>query len=211
MIDPASLSDCTRKGRESERVRAVTELIKEVSIEILSDSLYYIPPYQITNYKIFEYDLYGNIKHVLNTLESFADITYIDTSYQNSLSSKIILDEADLIVVNFIQDTSAIKNFFDNYSSILSKCVFLISNYHKESEININKIFKAHLINRSSVTTISYNTEYEEAVSRGAIVEFLFRNYECKRTNPNYKFIQDIREAVFMIMSHLGRINENRR
>lgn len=189
------------------REKEVSKLIKEVSIEILSNSLYYIPPNHLTNNETFEYDLYGNINHILNTLDTFADITYIDTTNGNNLSSKIILNEVDLIVVNLIQDASIIKNFFDNYSSILSKCVFIISSYRKEIDLNVNKISKNHFINKSSIATIPYNMEYQEAIAQGTIVDFLYHNYSCKKTDPNYKFIQDVRKTVTMIMSHLENCN----
>jgi hypothetical protein len=185
------------------RYNETSQLIKEVSLEILNNSLYYIPPCYVTNSETFEYDLYGNIDHILEMLESFADITYIDTSNRNNLSSKVILDEVDLVVVNLTQNRSVINHFFENYSSILSKCVFLISNYRKESELSVNKISKTYLINKSSIATIPYNVEYQSAISKGMIVDFLYHNYTCKRTNPNYYFINDIKKAVFMIMNRL--------
>jgi hypothetical protein len=151
------------------------KVINEASLEILDKSLYYIPNNNQTNKEAFDYNLYDNINHILKALETFADITYIDTSNQNSLSSKIILEEVDLIVVNLVQNTAMIEHFFNNYSSILSKCVFLISSYHKKSNLDINKISKSHLIDKSNIAAIPYNVEYQEAVLQGTVVEFFAR------------------------------------
>lgn len=183
-------------------------LIEEASVEILRNSLYYIPPSFLTNSYTYEYDLYGNINHILDVLETFADITYIDTTNRNNLSSKVILDAVDLVVVNLVQNAADIQHFFENYSSILSKCVFLISSYHKESVLNINRISKANLIDKNSIATIPYNVEYQEAVSQGTIVEFLSRNYTCKRSNPNYPFVKEVKKAVCMIMSNIDTIRQ---
>lgn len=181
----------------------VTNVIKKASIEILDNSLYYIPPSNITNTRTFDFDLYDKIKPILEVFETFADITYIDTSNRNNLSSKIILDEVDLVVVNLAQNNSMIQHFFDNYSSILHKCVFIISNYRKKSKLNIKKISKTHLIEQSNIATIPYNVEYQDAVTHGNIVEFLTRNFSCKRNHPNYNFIKEVKRAVEMIMRNI--------
>lgn len=178
-------------------------MIKEASLEILDNSLYYIPTNNTINRETFDYNLYGNINNILKALESFADITFIDTSNHNSLSSKIILDEVDLVVVNLIQNSYLITNFFENYSSILSKCVFLISSYRNNSNLSIHKISKTHLISKSNIATIPYNVEYQEAVSQGTVIEFLSRNYSCKKNDPNYPFVHEVKKAVNMIFKQV--------
>jgi hypothetical protein len=183
------------------------ELIKEASLKIIDNSLYYIPVSYHINQETFDYNLYGNIKDILDATEEFADITYIDTSNQNNLSSKIILEEVDLVVVNLMQNSSMIQYFFDNYSSILDKSVFLISNYNKNSSLNLDKISKTHSIIKPNIAVIPYNIEYQEAVSQGTVVEFLARNYDCKRKSPNYAFIRDVKKAASMIMKHTVNIN----
>ena len=196
-------------GKSTSNVmKDTSQVIKSSSLEILSNSLYFIPPSYVTNRETFEYNLYGNINRIFEALDAFADIIYIDTSNKNNLSSKIILAEVDLVVVNLNQNSSMIKSFFDDYSSILSKCVFLISSYHKESSLNINKISKNHLINRANIATIPYNVEYQEAVSEGTVVEFLSRNYACKRTNPNYNFVHEVKNAVYMIYRNLELLSQ---
>ena len=51
---------------------------------------------------------------------------FIDTERNENLSSNAILTEADLVVVNLVQDKVALREFFDNYSSIQEKSVYLI-------------------------------------------------------------------------------------
>ena len=184
------------------------QLIKEASLEILDNFLYYIPVSCQINQETFDYNLYGNIKEILKAAEGFADITYIDTSSQNNLSSKIILEEADLVVVNLVQNSFMIQYFFDNYSSILNKSVFLISNYNKNSDLNLEKISKTHSINKPYIAAIPYNIEYQEAVSQGTVVEFLSRNYTCKRKSPNYIFIREVKKAAAMIIKNAANIKQ---
>lgn len=187
---------------------SASQLIQEASIEILNNYLYYIPQTHENNSYIYDYDLYGHIHDILKALDDFADITYIDTSSSNNLSTKIILDSADLIVVNLMQNVADIEYFFKNYSSILSKCVFLISSYHKESRLNIHNISKKNLISKSSIAAIPYNVEYQDAVLKGTIVEFLFCNFACKRSSPNYSFVRAVRKAAYMIMQNINSVRQ---
>lgn len=183
--------------------------IKDESLEILRDSLYYLPTDYYSNEFTYEFNLYQSIKVILDELEEFADITFIDTS-NNNLSSKVILEEADLIVVNLTQNLSLIEHFFENYSSILYKCVFLISSYHKQSNLNLKKISKLTLIDKSQMTAIPFNIEYQEALHNGTVVEFIARNYKCDRTNPNYVFVNQVKKAVHMIVNN-SNLNSARR
>lgn len=188
--------------------QSTAKVIKEAALEILDNTLYYIPASYQFNQHTFDYNLNGNIKEILDAAEKFADLIYIDTSNHNNLSSKVILDEVDLVVVNLIQNASMIQSFFDNYSSIQNKCVFLVSNYNKNSKLNLNKISKTNSIYKPNIAAIPYNIEYQEAVSRGTVVEFLVRNYTCGRKNPNYSFIREVKKAAVMIINKVTAITE---
>ncbi len=188
------------KARENKECS--TNIIKEASLEVLYNKLYYLPTDYVSNHYTYEYNLYVTIKELLKELDEFADITFIDTC-SHKLSSKIILDEADLIVVNLIQNQSMIKDFFENYSSIIRKCVFLISNYHSGSIMNIYQISKVHLINPTHIVSIPYNVEYQQALYQGTVVEFLSRYYNCEKENPNYKFVKQVKLAVRMINKNM--------
>lgn len=191
------LDKIARKNKECS-----TNVIKEASLEVLYNKLYYLPTDYVSNHYMYEHNLYVMIQELLKELDEFADITYIDTS-SHELSSKIILDEADLIVVNLIQNQNMIKDFFENYSSIIHNCVFLISNYHNGSIINISQISKVHLINPAHIVAIPYNMEYEQALYQGTVVEFLSRYYNCEKLNPNYQFVKQIKLAVKMINKNM--------
>lgn len=178
-------------------------IIKKASLEVLSNSLYYIPLDYVQNQMSFDYNLSRSIKKILNDTENFADITYIDTSGKDCLSSKIILEEADLVVVSLAQNVYQIEKFFDEYSSILYKCIFLITNYQKKSNENISKIFREYSIDKSQVVGIPFNEEYQAAIYQGRVVEFVTRNYKCSKKNPNYSFVFRIKKAVDMIVKHI--------
>lgn len=188
------------------------KLIKEASFEILINSLYYIPIGNQINEFVFDYILNENILKILWASEIFAGYTFIDTSNINHMSSKIILDKADLVVVNLIQEEDLIDQFFRNYSSLLSKSIILLSEFNYNS-LKSDTLSGKYPIQTSKIISIPYNMEYNQAVQQGAIVEFMTRNYGCKKDNPNYEFIRAVKRAVFVIHEELdnrqkGLVNE---
>lgn len=180
------------------------KLIKEASFEILLNSLYYVPIGNQVNQFIFDYTLNDNIIKILWASEIFASYTFIDTSNENNLSSKIILAEADLVVVTLVQDQEVIEHFFDNYSSLLSKCIILLHE-SKSTASGIPAISRKYSFHKSKIIPIPYNIEYSQAIRQGTIVEFMTRNYRCERGSPNYPFIAGVRHAVFAIQSEQNR------
>jgi hypothetical protein len=198
----------TESRQTAKSPKEKSQIFKEAALEILDNYVYYVPNSEQINKNTFDYNLYDNIKDILDASDTFADITYIDTSNANSLSSKIILEEVDLVVVNLTQSATMIKYFFDNYSSILNKSVFLISSYNKNSNLNINKISKTYSINKSNIAAIPYNIDFQEAVSQGRVVEFLSSHYACKRINPNYHFVREVKKAVYMIFKNIENLGK---
>ncbi len=170
------------------------KLMKEASVEILINSLYYLPTGNHFNQSIFDYTLNDNIMKILWASENFAPYTFIDTSNENNLSSKIILEEVDIVVVTLMPQQDVIEQFFHNYSSLLSKCIILL-NLSKNNNSQISNISSKYSFQLSRIIPIPYNMEYSQAILQGRVVEFMMRNYRCKSEHPNYPFINSIRHV----------------
>ncbi len=183
-------------------------LIKEATLEIVDNYLYYLPTNAIIPQNIYDFAMYHYVKSILGGAQELADIVYVDTSKDNYLSTKIILDEVDLVVVNLNQNINEFKFFFHNYSSLIKKCVFLISNYNLQSNLSINKISYLFSIPKNRLAAIPYNEDYQNALSRGTLIEFLYSNIDCSYYDPLYPFIEGVRKAVTMILKEV--INKNK-
>lgn len=203
-----SMGKRKRQFKDTHKAMAV-KMIETVSYNVLGSRLFYIPYGNRTNKDIYDYDMHNHIKTILEASDEFADITFIDTTNKNNLSSKVVLEEADLIVVNLTQDTKIINEFLKKYSSILSKCVFLISNYNKSSRLNINQISQTHLINKSDIAAIPFNHDYQEALKYGKLIGFLLDYFHCDRKDPNYYFVKEVKNAAMMIYKAIEVIIEH--
>lgn len=177
----------------------VVKMIEGVSNELLDNQLFYIPYGNRTNRLIYDYDLNKYILTILKASKIFADLTFIDTRNNDSLSSQVILNEADLIVVNLSQNQKELHCFFKDYSSIVSRCIFLISNYDHNSYFNLQKISKNYSIDQRKIAAIPFNLEYQEALEYGMLLNFLISNYRCKKSQPNYTFMRELRIAALKL------------
>ncbi len=174
------------------------------SISLLNDSIYYIPQSHVTNKEFFEYEFNQVLHPLFHALEDFSDVVFVDTAGSEHLSSKVILNEADLVVVNLSQNPIILSDFFKQYSTLQDKAVFLIGNYNPDSKFNLKNIIRKYHIDKSKIGVIPYNVEFADALSEGNVIRFLMHNYDCKKQDGNYYFIQEVKKSVRMLQKQMG-------
>ena len=181
-------------------------LLKSYLMEIINMHLYYIPQSRIIHNEIFDYELGHCIEPLFHMIEANSDLCLIDTASNNNLSTKIILEEADLIVVNLCQKSSVVEDFFLNYSSLISKAVFIISHYNPHSLYNLKHISSLYNIPSEFIIPIPDNERYDSAYRNGCVHEFVSRNINCIKENPNFLFIQSIKKASHIVLKKVDLI-----
>lgn len=177
--------------------------------EIIYQHLYYTPQGQVIHSELFDYEFNHCIRLIFQLLDRSAEISLIDTAGSNILSTKTVLEEADLIVVNLCQDPVILKDFFLNYSSLLPKAMLLISKYSGHSRFSIKRISKMYPVSPERIFPIPYNEIFGDALHRGSVVEFIFHNYHCTKESPNRFFIQSVKRAAYGMIKeteHLQRM-----
>lgn len=179
--------------------------------EIIHRHLYYIPQSRVMNIELFDYELNHCIQPLFHLIEGYADICFIDTASRNNLSTKTILEESDLIVINLCQNPILLEEFFLNYSSLIPKAVFLVANYTMHSIFNNKRISKMYGIPSESIAVIPNNEVFCNAILNGSVVEFISSNYACNKDNPNYLFIQAVKKATSIIIKKADQICDYRR
>lgn len=168
--------------------------------EIISTHLYYIPQSRVIHSEIFDYEFDHCIHQLLEMTEDYADISFIDTASHQNLSTKTILEEADLIVVNLCQNQNILEDFFLNYSSLIYKAIFIISNYDSHAKFHIKRIASLYEIPIENIAAIPKNEAYLNAFAGGDVVEFISRNYSCPKENPNYFYIQAVKKSTYLVI-----------
>lgn len=176
--------------------------------DFLGKRLFYLPSGSIRNSDVLEYRLDRECITTMNYLEQFGDLVLIDTSSAPLSSSRKILQQADMVVVNLSQNSQMLSHFFRNYSSIREKAFYLIGNYDGESELTRGAIMKQYQIQGNRIGIIPHNVRFSDAVSDGMLIPFLLKNYHCEKKNQNYGFISAAREAVELFHNRLKDFSE---
>lgn len=172
----------------------------------MEDQINYLPQNYLMNQEVFDYEFNQVLNPMFQLLEQFCDTVYIDTAVGNVLSSKIILEEADLIVVNLSQNLYILDDFFEHYQSLIKKSVYLLGNYTPESKYTRGYIIRKYQIPRDRIATIPYNVYFKDAVTSGNLISFLNNNYQCGRKSENYYFMREVKKAIAMIEKYRNRM-----
>ena len=185
--------------------------LRHATMPLLYTSMYYLPQSYIINKEVFNYEFSLVYKKLFYNLEVFSDNVFIDTERNENLSSNAILTEADLVVVNLVQDKVALREFFDNYSSIQEKSVYLIGAYQPELLFNYRRICYEYHIPRDRIGIIPYNIELSEAMSEGRILQFLNRNYEKASGRENDYFMRHCKKSSMMVRKNLINLRKRKK
>ena len=176
-------------------------------VEVMEDRLYYIP--QIARKPdLFDYEFRCNLLPVLNSYQNREEIAFIDTGLKNSISSKIILNEADFVVVTLRQDLQEIQDFFQNYSSLSQKAFFIIGNYSKKCRPTLNKILSEFGFRRDRIGIVPHSEEFRMVAETGRMAEFISSRFNGCCTVEDKFFIQELKKTTFLLMQYAVFNNE---
>lgn len=199
---------CDRNGLEFLLKRIYSgeireQVVKEALTPLLFSSMNYLPQSRIVNKEVFDYEFNLVHKELFHALEEIAEFVFVDTETNQNLSSHLILDSADLIVVNLTQNPEEVKYFFENYSALQEKSVFLIGNYVPEFSWSLSRICKEFRISYSKVGVIPMNLELNTALAQGRLLNFLNLNYYMPSGKENGYFIRYLKRAEAMVLRNL--------
>jgi len=160
-------------------------LIRKCALSFIHDRLYYLPHGYLRNRDLLDYEFSKNMVGLFSGLERYFGNVYIDTFATGCLSTKLIVDCADLIVVNLNQNPAVLDNFFSNFSMLRSKAIFVLGNYNPGRINSVKSIRRKYQIAEDRIFAVPFCIEAAESESDGGMVNFIARNYiepslECR-------------------------------
>ncbi|MBQ9119877.1 MAG: hypothetical protein IJY09_07500 [Lachnospiraceae bacterium] len=170
------------------------------AVEVLKNSLYYVPQRPRGDDYLFDYEFQCSYLPRLEKYVSRHELAFVDTRPNRSISSKIILDRADLVVVILRQNILEIQEFFQNYSSLLDKAFFIIGNYNKKNPLTLRKIVSEFGFSTERIGIIPHCKEFQFAVDHGRMVEFISRCFQGSLDKEENYFIKELKKTTFLLM-----------
>ncbi len=170
-------------------------IVLRTCLSVFDQRVFYLPPGGM-NRDLLEFRLNRHAENVMDLLEQVCGTVCVDLSSSSLESSRKILKEADLIVVNLCQNDQLLSHFFRNFSEIRKKAFYIIGNYDPESIIRKSDIVRRFGISGNMVGTIPYNRRFADALTKGNVVTYLLKNFSCGADNINYEFISAAKETA---------------
>lgn len=147
------------------------------------------------------------LRSILHVARNHYDAIWIDAhSGTFNTTTKALLQDADLVLVNLPQNAYVIESFFSGESfpkELEGKpYIVLISNYDEKAAYSIRNIKRAHKV-KAPILPIMYATAFRDASNQRAVTEFFFRSLRAKKGESVYAFVQSLRDANKAIMKKL--------
>lgn len=172
------------------------------------NNLYYLSRTIRTNQEYLDYELSQHVTSLLKTAERFCDTIYIDTAENTGTSSKKILKDADMVVVNLSQHPYVMSDFFRNFSQVQEKAFYLISNYEKQSVFSKDYLIQKHGISPYQIGIMPHHISFADAMAKGELIPFLRNHYSCNRSSIHYDFMESTKEAVSLLEDFSCRLGK---
>lgn len=182
--------------------------LENCCVQVLQNSkLMLLPGANSGSYEIHYEALNEMMVFLLREAEQYFDCILIDTNPGGDRISRMLMEEADVVVVNFSQNIGLIDSFFWSYPKELSgkKVFYLFGAYLSDSCYNLHNLrFRYGKIRRSNSGAIPLNIGFMDAVSGGKTVDYFETNRGCEPGDSNYKFIKEVGSVAERLLRFAG-------
>lgn len=179
----------------------------------ITERLCYLPQNDQMNPEQFNYEFGQVVYPMLSLLEKQGYIIYFDLEQTNSLSSKIVLNEADIVVVNLCQNPAVLEDFFEQHLSLKRRAFYVVGAYSPQSATTISMIQRKYQIEPERIGRIPYSAAFANAMNQGRLVSFLKQNYREGRKGEYRKFMEEVKETTRLLWEFNskrgGRVGKN--
>ena len=134
------------------------------------------------------------------------DFYLLDMAKSSIAEARNVLDEAELVIVFFSQEETDIQIFFERFSSLVSKSLFVIVDYQRDAGRMCRKLKADYAISQNKIGIIPYHIEFEKASEEGNMEQFVLKNVQHAMEESNYNFILNLRKVAKKI--YTSSLNE---
>ncbi|MBS5934476.1 MAG: hypothetical protein KIC94_16565 [Clostridiales bacterium] len=183
--------------------------VKELAKELYPGTLYYLPNRQMES-SLFEKEIASILPKLVKLCKESDDLVFMDLQDITKESTRFILEQADLVILNLMQHVNSSKGILTCTDISISKIRYLIGNYQPNSKFNVKNISRRYKIPIMDIATIPYNTLCREAMAEGRLLDFISANVECTKGDSNYSFLHAVKQAAEMLNEAIEEARQDR-
>ncbi len=185
------------------------EDLNNCCVQILPDGdLMLLPGTRSGNYEI-HFEVLQDSLFLFRQAEIYFDAILIDANPGGDGISRMLMEEADVVVVCLSQNMGVLDLLFRNYPKVLERkrVFYLLGAYLSDSCYNLHNLrFRYSKIKRENSGVVPVNVRFRDAVSCGKTVDFFESNLECEQGDSNYEFIREIKEVSERLLRFAGMV-----
>lgn len=186
--------------KEAECGNISPETIGRGARELFPQKAYYLSSANGTGWKRIWKGFEEHGKELLDAMENFAELVFLDCGLGKGSFFKDILERADVIVVNLIQSQRVIHQFFSTFPCFFEKTVYLVGRYDQHFPCDINEIMNQCRIPKEHLGIIPYNAGFLDAFESGRCAKFIQKNAYGGFYEKNRLFSRELKAATDMIL-----------
>lgn len=168
--------------------------------ELFVQRVYYLSSANGTGWKRIWKGFEEHGEELLDAMEDFAELVFLDCGLGKGEFFRNILRRADVVVVNLIQSQRVIQQFFSTFPKFFEKTVYLIGRYDKYFPCDIGKIMNECRIPREHLGVIPYNSGFQDAFQNGRCARFIQKNAFGGFYEKNRVFSRELKASTEMIL-----------
>ena len=175
--------------------KTTNKIVSNYSKIVYKDRLDILCSSRTTNYEEYK-EITKMYKEIIKIANTDYDYIFVDISKDMpEEEAKIILEMADIVVLNIAQRLKVINDLYRlrEESDFFNKTGIMINigRYDKNSKYNITNITR-FIKEKKGIYSVPYNTLYLEGCSEGKIGEFFLRYIKLDPEDKNAYFISEI-------------------
>jgi MinD-like ATPase involved in chromosome partitioning or flagellar assembly len=152
------------------------------------------------------------LPHIFREYQRFYDLLFIDMSSEsNSDVVNMVLQQADLVVVNINQDRRLLESYFHKGGKAVigdhAPMLYCLGAYERTSRLNKEKIIKQFGLNKKELGVIPYDVRFLDAQNEQRMLQFLLKAREAKARfldfNEEQYFTEAVRHMAKLILQRL--------
>ncbi len=184
------------------------QIIDNYTIPLWNKKLTLLPGTTIDNNDMFRYDMAKTIGKIIKEANKYYDFIFIDSNSGSDEISKLVLSQADLVVVNLSQNKSVLDHYFSNWKFKDHNLMYLIGSYNRNSSYNLHNLKALYKqFRKTPLGVIPYNTGFMDSLSGGCVLRYISKNIGVNKTREDTYFMTCVRKASEML---IGLINDKR-
>lgn len=175
--------------------------LKESMVPLLEHRLFYLPGGSREKPGLYPAQTGELQRRILARMEEYAELVFIDVGSERDEFAYSMLQQADVVVVNFSGEQKELEKFFCSQFPCRGAVLYLLAKYSSDQVYNCENLQRIYRMDRQSICSIPTNPHFAQACARGRVEQYMKTCCRSRGTSQrNEQFIAQLRHVANLIL-----------